>query len=262
MRRKAFTLVELLVVIAIIALLISILAPSLKVAKDLVKQTICATNLRGIGTPTIMYCEVNRGQMPPWTEASDDKFTMQYQVTVPRRLHYTYKLEGQCGPADIEPDTGKVRPRGTVSVLVYYGQIEHTDMLFCPAITDNQLSKAAYPDPYGTRQDTGHYGGAGNLKCSYGYNPNCTTQGVYMYTKLEAFPTNAILATEPLFNIGWGGSHHQLASAIAPTWVRGHIGSNVSARTSAEAYKWLEQTGGSAWDLWPDYLAALDYIQD
>jgi len=44
--RKAFTLIELLVVIAIIALLVSILMPTLKSAKELAKSVVCASKTR------------------------------------------------------------------------------------------------------------------------------------------------------------------------------------------------------------------------
>ena len=54
-RRRAFTLIELLVVISIIALLLSILMPGLKRAKDLAKRTICATRLRQVGTAMVNY---------------------------------------------------------------------------------------------------------------------------------------------------------------------------------------------------------------
>jgi len=63
-RSKAFTLIELLVVIAIIALLISILLPSLSRARELSKRTVCAANLRGIGQAMYIYAQDDPGIFP------------------------------------------------------------------------------------------------------------------------------------------------------------------------------------------------------
>jgi prepilin-type N-terminal cleavage/methylation domain-containing protein len=63
-RKKGFTLIELLVVIAIIALLLSIVMPSLRIAKDRAMEVLCENNIRQFGIGMFAYCNDNDGTLP------------------------------------------------------------------------------------------------------------------------------------------------------------------------------------------------------
>ncbi len=62
--RPAFTLIELLVVIAVIALLLTILLPSLKKSKSIAKKIICQSNLRQIDLAVALYIQDNKNHYP------------------------------------------------------------------------------------------------------------------------------------------------------------------------------------------------------
>src|SRR5207244_13280940 len=62
--RRGFTLVELLVVIGIIALLVSILMPALRRAREAANGVSCSSNQRQIMMAFLMFANDHKGYLP------------------------------------------------------------------------------------------------------------------------------------------------------------------------------------------------------
>ena len=91
LRRRAFTLVELLVVIGIIALLISILLPTLSRAREQANALKCLSNVRQLGLATVMFAQEHKGYMPT---CSDTQYAA---YADPYRTKFVYRDTGSGG---------------------------------------------------------------------------------------------------------------------------------------------------------------------
>lgn len=78
-KRNGFTLIELLVVVSIIALLVSILLPSLSKAREQAKSAVCMSHIKQIGIALPMYVMDYNDAIPPYRDmyhhSADDSFT-------------------------------------------------------------------------------------------------------------------------------------------------------------------------------------------
>lgn len=87
---KCFTLIELLVVIAIIAILASMLLPSLNKAREAAKKIKCAGQLKTLGTYLSMYTQENDG----WVHEYATPTTVKYWCDTSNSLSYCRRYLG------------------------------------------------------------------------------------------------------------------------------------------------------------------------
>jgi len=111
MNRRAFTLIELLVVIAIIAVLMAILMPSLRLAKDHAKRIHCVSNVKTLSLAWFMYKDDNDDDLVPghtdpgnWVGRAEQGMTLEEKKEKIREgllYKYTETVDVYRCPADL-----------------------------------------------------------------------------------------------------------------------------------------------------------------
>ena len=165
-RTKGFTLIELLVVIAIIALLVSILLPSLNRARELAKRAICGANLNSIGKGIALYQGEFEDAFPWVTSPSTD-------VELDRATSEPDDRGADSLEELAEENDDQVNIVENLNALVKQASVSYK-VFRCPSVgsdiaEERIAGNAGYNDPYGFLQLDGD-GGNEKWYCDYGYH--------------------------------------------------------------------------------------------
>jgi len=162
-RRKGFTLIELLVVIAIIALLVSILLPSLNRARELAKRAICGANLNSIGKGIALYQGEWEDAFPWVTSPSTD-------------VDLGDATDAPSGGAETLEDLADDNSQMVENLNALVKQASVSFKVFrCPSvgsdIAEERIAEGGgYNDPYGFMQWDGPDRDNRKWYCDYGYH--------------------------------------------------------------------------------------------
>ena len=110
--RPGFTLVELLVVIGIISILISLLLPALRKAREQAQRVVCANRVKQLVTAVHMYANESKGHLPDGKRDRDrwEHCVWISQATYDSLVRFAGEPRGRPGP----PVIGEVGDRALV----------------------------------------------------------------------------------------------------------------------------------------------------
>jgi len=139
--RTAFTLVELLVVIGIVAIMISILLPTIRKARQTAVRVTCMSQLRQIALAEHMYANAFKGSLPGGL-MDDSNSTWSTGYTWRMRLN-----SAGTGPSYKSAPGNKVSPTG-LGWLMFLGYIKDLRLVYCPGRIESIFGYGMWPQFY------------------------------------------------------------------------------------------------------------------
>lgn len=184
--KKAFTLIELLVVIAIIALLLSIVMPSLKMAKEHAGRLACADHLKIIGQVLHLYAQANTDFLPEayYTETR----------TGGAATYFIFNVDPTKPP--------QTRITGTFNLAPLWtrGYIDDGAVFYCPSNKRTAFSYEAYLGPQDWPSVDPAYANPSNpnsVRISFSYLPQSSQRKMTVGTKQFPAVAKKLSETHP-----------------------------------------------------------------
>jgi len=202
--RQGFTLIELLVVIAIIAVLMGILMPALRKARDQAKRMMCGSNLKTMGQACFLYAEDFDSRLPPSYYGQREG---REPVPTYHFMSIDYQFATTHGPKD-RVAQGKTMPDGVKNLapLLTGGYLtsDSGEIFYCPGLNirkDTAFHIADYGGKDNWPMPRGDAHAPDFIRISYSYLPQSKSKKIGGErlkgpAELSHFPGTAVKVTE------------------------------------------------------------------